>query len=63
VLDRVQSTCSIQHPSFCKIPCPPFPGLRLEVLILTVHGLVILRCLWRGAQVRYSSSVSRRGFL
>jgi hypothetical protein len=40
VLDRVQSTCSIQYLSFCKVPWLPFPGLRPEVLILSIHGLL-----------------------
>ena len=61
MLDRVQSTCSVQHLSFCKIPWQPFPGLRPEVLIRSIHGLAILSCSECSAQVRWPPSASRRG--
>jgi hypothetical protein len=61
VLDRAQSTCSIQHLSFCVVSWPPFPGLRPEVLILSVHGPTILSCLECSAQVRCPPSASRTG--
>ena len=61
--DREQSTCWIQHLSFCKIPWPPFPGQQPEVLILSIHGLAILSCLECSAQVRCPPSAFRRGFL
>jgi hypothetical protein len=62
VLDPAQSTCSIQHQSSCKVPWLPFPSLRPEVLILSVHGLAILSCPECSVQVRCPPSASRWGF-
>jgi hypothetical protein len=38
VPERVQSTYSIQFPSLCMFPWPPFLILRSQVLVLSAHG-------------------------
>jgi hypothetical protein len=46
-------------PSLRKLPWPPLPSLRPQVLALSVAYPAILRCVWRCTQVRRVSMIGR----